>query len=140
MYISQDDLPPDLSQLMGDIDRVAQARAGHCLHLLQLLRLLEEMHRSIHDGLFRAALPSTRQDLYTLLQDIEEAGEWPYLPRLQIRALLHNLAVHGFASESQPSANSQSYQPLADLEDPDRQEEVTDREDSDPSAPVSSAG
>lgn len=91
MYISEENLPPDLRQIMLAIQQAAQARAGSCLDLLMLLRLLEEMHRLILNGTFRESLPNTRQDLYRVLQDLEEAGEWPYLPRLHIQALMQQL-------------------------------------------------
>jgi hypothetical protein len=73
------------------IEQAAQVRAGACVELLMLLRLLEEMHRLILDGTFRESLPNTRQALYRVLQDLEEAGDWPYLPRLHIQALMQQL-------------------------------------------------
>ncbi len=91
MYISAEDLPPDLRQIMLAVEQAAQARAGACVELLMLLRLLEEMHRLILDGTFRESLPNTRQALYRVLQDLEEAGDWPYLPRLHIQALMQQL-------------------------------------------------
>jgi hypothetical protein len=91
-YLSFDSLPPDLRQLATLVDELARSRSGDCLALLELLRVLEELHRAIHDQPFNEALPDTRQALYNLLQDIEATGSWPYIPRLQIRALLQNLA------------------------------------------------
>ncbi|MEN9230053.1 MAG: hypothetical protein Q6L68_04040 [Thermostichus sp. DG02_5_bins_236] len=91
MYISEENLPPDLRQIMLAIKQAAQVRAGACVDLLMLLRLLEEMHRLILDGTFRESLPNTRQALYRVLQDLEEAGDWPYLPRLHIQALMQQL-------------------------------------------------
>jgi hypothetical protein len=91
MYISEENLPPDLRQIMLAIEQAAQVRAGACVDLLMLLRLLEEMHRLILDGTFRESLPNTRQALYRVLQDLEEAGDWPYLPRLHIQALMQQL-------------------------------------------------
>ncbi len=91
MYISVDSLPPDLSQIVELLQKAVHLREGHCLELLQVLRVLEDMHRSILDREFQAALPDTRQDLYQLLQDIEEAGKWPYIPRMHLRLLLRKL-------------------------------------------------
>ncbi|WP_244352863.1 hypothetical protein [Thermostichus vulcanus] len=91
MYISEENLPPDLRQIMLAIKQAAEVRAGACVDLLMLLRLLEEMHRLILDGTFRESLPNTRQALYRVLQDLEEAGDWPYLPRLHIQALMQQL-------------------------------------------------
>ncbi len=88
---SGDNRPADLQQLRVDIKQAAQSRAGDCLALLELLRLLEEMHRQVQDQEFQAALPTTRRSLYTLLQDIEEQGSWPHLPRTQIQMLFKAL-------------------------------------------------
>lgn len=89
--ISGDSLSPDLQQLKADIERATQTRTGDCLALLELLRLLEEMHRAILDEEFQAALPTTRRSLYALLQDIEEKGSWPHLPRTQIQMFFRAL-------------------------------------------------
>ncbi len=93
MYISKESLPPDLQQLMSGLQRAAQQRSGDCLGLLQLLRLLEDVHRTILEREFYNALPDTRGSLHALLQDIEEAGDWPYIPRMHIRMLLQKLEV-----------------------------------------------
>ncbi len=93
MYISIDSLPSDLNQLAEAVKQAAQVRQGDCIGLLQLLRLLEDLHRSIYDSDFQAALPSTRQDLHELLVEIEEAGSWPYMPRMQIHRLIQNLTI-----------------------------------------------
>lgn len=88
---SGDDLPPDLQQLRMAITQAAQSRTGDCLSLLELLRLLEEMHDIIETDHFQGALPTTRRSLYLLLQDIEEKGRWPHLPRTQIQMLFKAL-------------------------------------------------
>jgi hypothetical protein len=80
-----------LRQIKLAIEQAAQARAGACVELLMLLRLLEDLHRTILEGAFRESLPNTRQELYRVLQDLEEAGDWPYLPRLHIQALMQRL-------------------------------------------------
>lgn len=82
---SGDNLSPDLQQLRSDIKQAARIREGDCLALLELLRLLEEMHRVVLDEEFQSALPTTRRSLYALLQAIEERGRWPHLPRTQIQ-------------------------------------------------------
>lgn len=91
MYISEENLPPDLRQIKRAVEQAAQARAGVCLELLMLLRLLEDLHRTILEGAFQEALPNTRHELYRVLQELEEAGDWPYLPRLHIQALMQQL-------------------------------------------------
>ena len=93
MNFSKDELPPDLQELAERIASAAQNRDGECLELLQLLRVLEETHRDIHDGAFKNSLPDNRQRLYRLLQDIDASGSWPYIPRMQIRSLLQNLSA-----------------------------------------------
>ncbi|MDX2271154.1 MAG: hypothetical protein NW237_04295 [Cyanobacteriota bacterium] len=104
MYISEEHLPPDLHQLVIDIKQARNQRQGDCLSLLQLLRLLEDLHRSILEEEFQAALPSTRQDLHRFLLDLEEAGNWPYIPRTHLRTLIQRLVM----SESRsPAADSE---------------------------------
>ena len=56
--------------------------------LLELLRQLEQLHRTIQDGPFRASLPSDRNQLFELLQTMERSGGWPYIPRLQLRTFM----------------------------------------------------
>ena len=101
MNFSKDELPPDLRELVDRIAEASQKRDGECLELLQLLRVLEETHRDIHDGSFKESLPDNRQRLYKLLQDIEASGSWPYIPRMHIRSLLQNLS----ASDLNPGLN-----------------------------------
>ena len=48
--------------------------------LLAVLRQLEQLHRGLQDGPFRSSLPSDRQQLYKLLQAMEQNGGWPYIP------------------------------------------------------------
>ncbi|NJM98119.1 MAG: hypothetical protein HC800_14055 [Phormidesmis sp. RL_2_1] len=76
---------------MQQIRATAQCREGNCLALLQLLRLLDEIHYDIRDTLFRDALPDNRQRLYRLLRDIEQQGGWPHIKRMQLLALLEHL-------------------------------------------------
>ncbi|TGG81781.1 MAG: hypothetical protein ERJ67_07900 [Aphanocapsa feldmannii 277cV] len=59
--------------------------------LLVLLRDLDSVHRHIQNSVFRAAMPSERNALYHLLQDIERSGGWPYIPRPQISTFLDRL-------------------------------------------------
>lgn len=70
------------------IQQEAIARQGDCLALLSLLRLIEALHRDIRETLFQETLPSSRQDLYSLLRDIEANGGWPYIHRMKIRRLI----------------------------------------------------
>lgn len=93
MNFPKEELPQDLQELAERISDAAKERDGNCLELLQLLRVLEETHRDIHDGLFKESLPDNRQRLYHLLQDIEASGSWPYIPRMHIQSLLRNLSA-----------------------------------------------
>ncbi|MGD1867310.1 MAG: hypothetical protein ACFB0D_22400 [Phormidesmis sp.] len=88
-------LPPDLSALVQTVRLTAQQKEGDCLALLELLRLLEAIHFEIRDTLFRDALPDNRQRLYRLLKDIEQEGGWPYIKRMQLRALLEHIEEEG---------------------------------------------
>ena len=87
--------PEQLQQQLQTIAAVVRALAQSCqgdsVALVGLLRLLEELHREIRDGIFQAALPDNRQALYNLLKDIETEGGWPYIERMRLQAFLANL-------------------------------------------------
>ncbi len=82
-------LSPEIQAMAQSVRDLAQAHDGDVEALLSLLRLLEQLHREIEDGPFRRALPTNRQGLYSLLQDMERAGGWPYIPRLRLRSIMH---------------------------------------------------
>ncbi|MFN9548381.1 MAG: hypothetical protein ACK6AD_15180 [Cyanobacteriota bacterium] len=82
------DLEADITPFLDGVARVACAHEGDPLLLLALLRQLEKLHRTIQDGPFRSSLPSERSTLFRLLQDMEQNGGWPYIPRLQLRTFL----------------------------------------------------
>ncbi|ABB56325.1 hypothetical protein [Synechococcus elongatus] len=92
----------DLLPLKQQVQELTQQLEGDAEGLLGLLRLLEYLHREIQDGSFRKALPTDRQALYGLLRDMETAGGWPYIPRLQIRTFLELLEA------DQPSLKSEN--------------------------------
>lgn len=85
------DLPEDLSAIATQVQAAAQARQADVLELLQLLRVLEDLHREIRETLFQDALPDNRQALYGLLKDIELSGGWPYINRMRLKALMEHL-------------------------------------------------
>ncbi|MEM9949583.1 MAG: hypothetical protein AAF810_26425 [Cyanobacteria bacterium P01_D01_bin.36] len=89
--MTSQNISPELSPLVQLVRSMAQQREGDCLALLELLRLLDALHFEIRDTLFRDALPDNRQRLYRLLKDIEQEGGWPYIKRMQLRALLEHL-------------------------------------------------
>ncbi|MEM9087983.1 MAG: hypothetical protein AAGC93_04490 [Cyanobacteria bacterium P01_F01_bin.53] len=96
-----DNLPADLSQLSQTVRSTAQNRTGDCIALLELLRLLDQLHFEIRDTLFRDALPDNRQRLYRLLKDIEQEGGWPYIKRMKLLDLIEHLEAEESESEGE---------------------------------------
>lgn len=96
----------DLDAKVAALEQLAQALKDDPLELLRLLRRLEQLHRSIQDGPFRASLPCGRNELFRLLEDMENSGGWPYIPRLQLRTFMDLLQVPAAlaAVESPPSS------------------------------------
>ncbi len=74
--------------LVQELHQLAEGLEGQPEGLLNLLRELETLHRSIQDGAFRRSLPEDRQQLFALLRDMESNGGWPYIPRLQLRTFM----------------------------------------------------
>jgi len=93
-------LRPCLQEITATIQSAAQTYQGDTLALLSLLRILEELHQAIREGLFQDALPTNRQELYSLLKAIEAEGGWPYIPRMKIAALLDALQPGGFLEDN----------------------------------------
>lgn len=91
MNNTDEELQANLQTISTTVQLVAQSCQGDMLALLKLLRMLENLHREIRDGLFQETLPTNRQALYTLLRDIETEGGWPYIPRMKLMLLLTNL-------------------------------------------------
>ena len=92
-----------LSNLLGQLDHLAAELEGDPQALLHLLRQLEHLHRRIQDGAFRSSLPADRNQLFTLLQGMEQSGGWPYIPRLQLRTFM-DLLQGEKPAERQPLA------------------------------------
>ncbi len=88
---SRSDLPADLTELVQSVHSMAQSRAGNVIALLELLRLIDELHYEVRDTLFHEALPNGRQQLYQLLRDIEQNGGWPHIKRMRLTDLLDHL-------------------------------------------------
>lgn len=84
-------LPVELEALATEIRTLAKHRQGDTLAILELLRVLETLHREVQDNVFQPSLPDNRQALYALLRDIESQGGWPYIPRLKLQSLLASL-------------------------------------------------
>lgn len=80
-----------LSPIMADIQNIAEENKQDEVFLLSILRSLEEVHRHIRTNLFEQSLPTTRNDLYNLVRDIEEQGGWPYIERMKLQELIQNM-------------------------------------------------
>ncbi len=94
-----------LQAITADIDSLAHSHQGSSLAILALLRALEHSHREIRENLFQEALPDNRQELYSLLKDIEESGGWPYIERMRLRSLLENCSNSFEPQSRMPEAN-----------------------------------
>jgi hypothetical protein len=79
---------PRAEAALASLGALAQELQGQPEVLLALLRRLEQLHRDIQDGPFRASLPEDRNRLFALLAEMERSGGWPYIPRLQLRTFL----------------------------------------------------
>lgn len=77
-----------LSNALQQLQSLAEELQGNPEALLQNLRQLEALHRTIQDGPFRNSLPADRNRLFELLQNMESSGGWPYIPRLQLRTFM----------------------------------------------------
>ena len=78
--------------IYNEVIKLAKQHEGNIEALLSLLRLLENLHKEIREGLFQATLPDNRQALYSLLKDIETSGGWPYIYRGSLKSLLAKLS------------------------------------------------
>ena len=92
-----------LDSLLSELNGLAEELTGTPEALLALLRQLEHLHRSIQDGAFRGSLPADRNRLFTLLQEMEQSGGWPYIPRLQLRTFM-DLLQKGRPEQQPPQA------------------------------------
>lgn len=82
-----DQLPP----IMANIQNIAEQNKHDEVFLLSVLRNLEAIHRHIRTNLFEQSLPTTRNDLYNLVREIEEQGGWPYIERMKLQELIQNM-------------------------------------------------
>lgn len=95
----------EVESLLRSLEAHAAALEGQPEALLQLLRRLEQLHRAIQDGPFRASLPSDRNALFQLLSEMERSGGWPYIPRLQLRTFLDLLGARAPVGVAEPLAS-----------------------------------
>lgn len=91
--LNLDQFNENWKQISDETIDLAKKYEGNIEALLSLLRLLEGLHKEIRDGLFQAALPDNRQDLYSLLKDIEASGGWPYIYRGNLKDIFSRLSA-----------------------------------------------
>ena len=77
---------------LQSLQTLANELEGQPELLLELLRRIEYLHRTIQDGPFRSSLPGDRNALFRLLSEMEHSGGWPYIPRLQLRTFIDLLS------------------------------------------------
>ena len=77
-----------LSELVGSL---VEDNQDNAIALVELLRVLERLHRGITEGAFQQALPQNRQELYKLMRVIEEEGGWPHIPKMRLQMLYTHL-------------------------------------------------
>ena len=77
-----------LSELVGSL---VEDNQDNAIALVELLRVLERLHRGITEGAFQKALPQNRQELYKLMRVIEEEGGWPHIPKMRLQMLYAHL-------------------------------------------------
>ena len=100
-----------LKDTARDLCALAKKHQHESLYLLSLLRDLEQIHRQIRVNYFESALPQTRNDLYQFVKDIEEKGGWPYIERMRLRDLLHNLEFDEVRVRARVIKEGESKQP-----------------------------
>ena len=91
MSAPQSDLTARPQRRCSDAAQLRAQAGNDPEQLLAVLRQLEQLHRDLQDGPFRSSLPSDRQQLYKLLQAMEQNGGWPYIPRLQLKTFMELL-------------------------------------------------
>ncbi|BAY94612.1 MULTISPECIES: hypothetical protein [unclassified Tolypothrix] len=104
--LEAENLSSKLQIISNTVYEAAKSCEGDAIALLALLRQLEQLHREIRDGAFQATLPENRQQLYSLLKDIESEGGWPYIERMRIQAFLANLVKDAHEENSDGVINS----------------------------------
>ena len=101
----------DLDSLLADVAKdlfaLAEKNQHDNLFLWSLLRSLEQIHRQIRVNYFDSALPQTRNDLYQFVREIEEQGGWPYIERMRLKELLHNLENDESVTDSASKSDRQ---------------------------------
>lgn len=99
---SHDALLVSLSKIVGEL---VEENQGNAIGLVEVLRLLERLHRGITEGAFQDALPHNRQELYKLMRIIEEEGGWPHIPKMKLHMLYSHLIESAPEDESMEGAS-----------------------------------
>jgi hypothetical protein len=94
----------DFSMITKLIRQVVDQSKGDAIAQLRVLRFLEHLHQDIRESEFQPALPTDRHGLNNLLKEMEAQGGWPYIPKMNLRALLsyepyENRHTHTLESE-----------------------------------------
>jgi hypothetical protein len=78
----------DFVAIAACVYHLVEKSEGDAVEQLKILRFLENLHQEIRENHFQPSLPISRHELYALLREMESEGGWPYIPRMQLRALL----------------------------------------------------
>jgi hypothetical protein len=105
---------------LASLQALADGLEGQPEQLLELLRRIEQLHRTIQDGPFRSSLPADRNDLFNLLSEMERSGGWPYIPRLQLRTFIDLLNHEMEAGPQGPRLAEALAPPPSDADPADR--------------------
>jgi hypothetical protein len=98
----------EIDQIAAQIRQLAQQREADSIALLELLRMMERVHREISDGVFQNSLPTNRQALHSFLRDIESQGGWPYIYSRKLKMVLSELAISLLKDAEQNDEDSNS--------------------------------
>jgi small-conductance mechanosensitive channel len=102
-----------LDALLAELSSLSQELANQPEALVNLLRQLEQLHRQIQDGPLRGSLPTDRHRLFALLQNLEQSGGWPYIPRPQLHNFLRQLQQQ--PPEAPETLDTPEHQPPREL-------------------------
>lgn len=83
------DFQANFQVIAASVRELMEQAQGDPIALLQILRFLEKLHNEIRETHFQPAIPIHRHGLYALLREMESEGGWPYIPRMQLKALLY---------------------------------------------------
>jgi hypothetical protein len=94
-------LPERCQEISQHVEAAIESCGQDTAALLSLLRVIEQLHRSIFNEHFVPSLPNSRQALYALLREMEAEGGWPYIPKMRIYELIDYLNAQAAAIADQ---------------------------------------